>query len=353
MRRLLSTFALLLAAPLFAAVPWGEINRQPAAWYATPEARAIADSILSYQTPSGGWQKNTDMTVALPDADRIARDTHPDASKSAATIDNGGTTTQLRYLASVVTATGEKTYRDAFLRGLDYLLAAQYANGGWPQFFPLRKGYYSHITFNDDATRNVLEILRDVTDAKAPFAFVDEPRRIRSADALARGIACVLKCQIAVDGKLTVWAAQHDENTFAPAPARKFEPACFTAQESAGLVRFLMSLENPSPEIVASIQGAVVWFERTKLTGIRFARVKTPEGRDGIVTADPAAPPIWARFYELGTERPIFIGRDEVIHYSLTEIERERRGGYAWYDDRPAEILKKYPSWAARNKVAP
>ncbi len=330
---------------------WKALPKDPAV-LATPEALAIADNLLAYQYKSGGWPKNLAMEKPLTDADRAtlaARDESKPKSADAPTIDNGSTTSQIRFLAAVFTATGHERHRDAVLRGLDYLLAAQYPNGGWPQFFPLRKGYYSHITFNDDATRNVLEILRDTAAAKAPYAFVDEPRRIRAADAFKRGIECVLRCQIVVDGKPTVWSAQHDEVTFAPAAARKFEPACFTAQESAGLVRFLMSLEKPSPEIIAAVQGAVVWFERTKLTGLRFDRVKTPEGRDGIVTPDPAAPPLWARFYELGTERPIFIGRDEVIHYTLTEIERERRGGYAWYDDRPAEILKKYPSWLSRN----
>jgi PelA/Pel-15E family pectate lyase len=336
-------------------INWRNEPKDPAV-LATPEAVSIADNLLAYQYKSGGWPKNIAMEKALTDADRAAlalRDESKPTSENAPTIDNGSTTSQIRFLAAVFTATGHERHRDAVLRGLDYLFAAQYENGGWPQFFPLRKGYYSHITFNDDATRNVLEIMRDTAAAKAPYAFVDEARRIRAADALKRGIDCILRCQIVVDGKPTVWAAQHDEVTFAPAPARKFEPVCFTAQESAGLVRVLMSLENPSPEIVASVQGAVAWFERTQLTGLRFERVKTPEGRDGIVSADPAAPPIWARFYELGTERPIFIGRDEVIHYTLSEIERERRGGYAWYDDRPAEILKKYPSWARRYVLKP
>ncbi|MGC4071378.1 MAG: pectate lyase [Nibricoccus sp.] len=334
-------------------IDWKALPKDTAA-LATPQATAIADNLLAYQYKSGGWPKNVAMEKPLSDADRAtlaARDETKRDGEHTPTIDNGATTSQIRFLSAVFTATGHERHRDAALRGLDYLFAAQYPNGGWPQFFPLRKGYYTHITFNDDATRNVLEIVRDVAAGKAPYSFVDETRRTRAADALKRGIECVLRCQIVVDGKLTVWAAQHDENTFAPASARKFEPACFTAQESAGLVRFLMSIEEPSPAIVASVQGAVVWFERTKLTGIRFDRVKTPEGRDGIVTQDPNATPIWARFYELGTERPIFIGRDEVIHYNLTEIERERRGGYAWYDDRPAEILKKFPSWAARNKV--
>ena len=33
-----------------------------AAFYRTPEARRIADTVLSFQIPNGGWSKNLDMT---------------------------------------------------------------------------------------------------------------------------------------------------------------------------------------------------------------------------------------------------------------------------------------------------
>ena len=75
------------------------------------------------------------------------------------------------------TRRGEARYRASFLRGFDYLLAAEYPGGGWPQFFPLRAGYYSRITFNDNAMVNVLTVLRDAAAGNAPYAFVDEARR--------------------------------------------------------------------------------------------------------------------------------------------------------------------------------
>ena len=36
-----------------------------AAWYGTPEARHVADVIVSFQTPAGGWSKNLDMSGAV------------------------------------------------------------------------------------------------------------------------------------------------------------------------------------------------------------------------------------------------------------------------------------------------
>jgi PelA/Pel-15E family pectate lyase len=346
---LLGILALALtgAGVMPGAVRWNDIQRQPAAWYATAEARAVAASIILYQDPSGGWPKNTDMTVP-PSAEFLALK----PSARAPTIDNKGTTTQLTYLALVVTATGDPALRAAFERGFDYLLAAQYPGGGWPQFYPLMKGYYSHITYNDNALVNVLSVLREVARAKAPYAFVDEARRARAATAVEKAIDCILRTQVKQEGKLTAWCAQHDETTFAPAPARNFEPVSLSGSESVGLTRFLMGVEQPTPEIIAAVEGAVAWFQAVVIKGLRVENITGADGkRDRRAVADPAAPPVWARFYELGTNKPIYIGRDKVIRYDYNEIEQERRAGYSYLGNWPANLLAKdYPRWRAQNK---
>lgn len=88
-----------------------------------------------------------------------------------------------------------------------------------------------------------------------------------------------------------------------------------------------MSLEGPSSEVVAAIDAGLHWFETVKLTGIRETKV----GSEKVIVADKNAPPLWARFYEIGTNRPIFSGRDGVKKYDISEIEAERRNGYSWY----------------------
>jgi PelA/Pel-15E family pectate lyase len=196
-------------------------------------------------------------------------------------------------------------------------------------------------------------LMDDVAQEKEPFDSVDPERRERAAAAFAKGIECILKCQVVVDGQRTVWCAQHDENTFAPAPARAFEPVSLSGHESVGLVRCLMRVDNPSPEIVDAVRAAVKWFTDVKIEGIRVVTVETPEGRDRAVKVDPSAPPIWARFYEIGTNRPIFTGRSRVVHYRYDQIERERRMGYAYYGDWPEDLLgKEYRAWAERWGVA-
>jgi PelA/Pel-15E family pectate lyase len=162
-------------------------------------------------------------------------------------------------------------------------------------------------------------------------------------------VECILKTQVMQDGKLTVWCAQHDERTLAPAKARAYELPSLSGNESVGIVRFLMEIEHPSPEVVRAIEAAVAWFRASRIKGILVKAVAapgTPKGSDNIVIADPVAPGLWARFYELGTNRPIFCGRDSVVKYSMAEIEYERRNGYRWYVDRPAKLLDAdYPEW--------
>ncbi|HTO04085.1 MAG TPA: pectate lyase [Opitutus sp.] len=337
---------LFLPLALSGAVGWSEIPRQDASWYATDEARAIADALLLYQTGSGGWPKNTDMSHP-PSAEFLASTA---ADRRASTIDNGATTSPLHLLARVGSATSDPRHQSAVERGIDYLLAAQSPSGGWPQYYPRRDGYYSHITYNDDAMANVLELLRTVSRGEPPYQFIDDKRRANAASAIERGIRCILRTQIIQDGKLTVWCAQHDEATLAPAWARNFEPPSLSGHESVRLVRFLMMIEQPTPDIMAAIEGAVDWLRAHSISGLRLQTSVGPDGeRERLTVSDPAAPPLWARFYELGTNRPIFLGRDRIVRYHHNEIERERRNGYGYLGTWPARLIERdYPAWKAQ-----
>ncbi len=335
-------------------VTWSEVFRQSPEWYQTDEAARIGDQVILYQKVNGGFEKNVDMAWMLTHAEKqklIA--TQADVSET--TIDNRTTYPQVAYLGRLISASMKKSsppnnfpkYKEAFFKGLDYLLVSQYENGGWPQFYPLNKGYYTHITFNDDATIGVLRLLRDIAKKKDDYLFVDEDRRLKAEKAVERAIPMILKTQVEVNGKKTVWAAQYDENTLKPAKARAFEPVSLTSAESVGIVRFLMLDSTPSPAIIEAVDSAVKWFEANSVKGIRWER----KDGDTVVVADKAAPPIWARFYQIETMKPIFIGRDAVIKYDVSQIEAERRNGYAWYVESPRSLLADYPKW--KQKVSP
>jgi PelA/Pel-15E family pectate lyase len=332
-------------------VAWRDVFSQKPLWYQTDEAARIADQIILYQKENGGWEKNIDMASMLTKTEKAKLvATRSDVSET--TIDNRTTYTQVAFLGEIITASLAKQtppnnfpkYKEAFDRGLDYLLSSQYENGGFPQFFPLKAGYYTHITFNDDAMIGVLTLLRAIVKQDEDFKFVDEGRRLKAEKELEKAIPLILNLQVIVAGKKTVWAAQYDEHTLKPAWARKYEPPCLTAGESVGIVHFLMQ-EKQTPEIIEAIESAISWYRESQINGIRWVRT---DGQN-VVVKDRAAPPIWARFYEIETMRPIFLGRDSVIHYDVSEIEAERRNGYAWYVSSPVELLKKdYPKWKAK-----
>lgn len=305
---------------------------RPDEWYASTEALRIADNFVLYQRDSGGWPKNIDMAKPLDERDKATL--LKQKKNSDSTIDNGATFTQLSFLARVYTAQPHDRHRESFLKGFDFLLKAQYPNGGWPQFYPNATGYHKHITFNDNAMIGVMKLLRDVAGKKSAYAFVDEARRASAASAVEKGIECILKTQVVVNGRRTVWCAQHDEVTLAPAAARTFEVVSLSGGESVEIVRFLMSLKKPSPEVIDAIESAVAWF--------RQAELKDFEGKS-----------VWARFYEIGTNRPIFVGRDGVVKYDVNQIDKERRENYAWHVDGAAKLLSKdYPAWLNRGNAA-
>jgi PelA/Pel-15E family pectate lyase len=337
--------------PDWSLVSWSEVFKQKPLWYQTDEAARIADQLLIYQKENGGFEKNVDMALMLTQKEKEALNAKR-SDVSETTIDNRTTYPQVAYLGRIITASLLKSsppanlpkYKEAFNKGVDYLLASQYENGGFPQFYPLKKGYYSHITFNDDAMIGALKVLRDIANTKDDYKFVDEERRSKAARAVAKALPLILELQIEAGGKKTVWAAQYDELTLKPAAARKFEPVSLTAGESVNIVRFLMQ-EKPTPEVAAAIESAVDWYRRNKIVGFRWERIN---GENRLVK-DKSAPPIWARFYEIETMKPIFIGRDALIRYDVMQIEAERRNGYAWYVSEPNELLNEdYPRWRAR-----
>jgi len=313
----------------------------PAAWYASAEARSLADNIALWQRPSGGWTKGGVYTRP-PQSD----DDHHD-DWSSGTFDNDSTIYELRFLTLVITAGNAEpqaaAWRASFLRGLDYIFAAQYPNGGFPQIYPLVGGYHDAITFNDDAMVHILELLQDIADRNSGYAFVPADRAAIASERRARGVACVLATQLrGSDGRRTVWGQQHDALTLKPCAARNFEPASECSSESAGLVEFLLTIPHPSPEIIAAIDGAMAWFPTRAHRGVAWNRQATTGS--GLVERS-GAPDLWARFYEFDTGLPIFGERDRTIHYVVTELSGERRLGYGWYNSRAAALPARYAKW--------
>ena len=345
-----------------------------AEWYASMEAVAVADSAMRYQYPCGGWAKNHDWHVLESDAkmaERAAMLAQIARGESlGATIDNGATTHEMMLLAKVyVACKAAKTLKKkqlnaiktAFGKALEYLVEAQYDNGGWPQFYPLKPAnseghpfYSDHITFNDDAMVNVMKLLREIFEDKEPYNALElsQTQKQQAREAFYKGVQCILDCQIRKDGVLTVWCQQHDEHTLLPAPARAYELASFTgSHETATILKLLMSLPEPSDSVVQAVTAAVVWLQGHALRDMKVEQFTNAEGRRDRRLVHAFGQNIWARYYDLQTEEPYVCDRDGIPQPSLEYIGYERRNGYGWYGTQPQEIIDRYQAWM--NRIRP
>jgi len=328
-----------------------------AAWYGSLDARAIAATIVSFQTPSGGWSKNQDRTGPprrrgqryANDAESMQLDPgnfdvpHDRFWTYVGTLDNGATTTEMRFLARVQARLPGKdgdVYRASITKAIAYLLTSQYPNGGWPQVYPLEGGYHDGITFNDNAVAEAAMILQDIAEGRADFAFVSDDLRRQAGAASARVIRPILDAQVVVDGKKTIWPQQVDAMTLHPISARNYEMPSLAAAESAEVLLFLMRQPDPTPEIRSAVDAGIAWLKAHAIYGKAFTKVSDAEGRKLI--DKPGAGPLWSRDYDIRTGKPIFGDRDKTIHDDVNEISKGRRSGYSWYNAAPQKAISAH-----------
>ncbi len=324
--------------------------KHPAAWFAGPEAKGIADNIVSFQTPAGGWGKNQDRSG--PPRQRgqswvIGDHGSADAEASyVGTIDNNATIDEIRFLAAYQQAhpgADGEPYRAALGRGLTYLIQMQMPNGGYPQVFPLEGGYHDAVTFNDDALAQVGELLRDAGSGSGGFAALGVQQRAAANSAYDRLIALVLRTQIVAGGKLAGWGQQYDALALTPTGARNFEPISLSTGESSGVLLLLMGDPAPGMAMRRAIESGVGWLRATALADKAWKKVEGEKAKHLITS--PGADPLWPRYIDIKTGQALFGDRDRSIHDVVTDLSPERQNGYAWYVTTPGKALKAFEKW--------
>ena len=316
-----------------------------------------AENILLWQRNNGGWPKEPHNSFNGYDRQQTPEEIQEAMNKKAftdTTIDNNHTTGEVRILLEAYKNTNNIDYLVAAVKGVEYLFTAQYANGGWPQYYPLRNNYSRHITFNDNAMYNVMMLMKDIYTSQANTQYFPEAFKETAKNSFYKGIEVIVNTQNLIDGIRTAWCAQHHASTLEPVKARDYELISNSGSESVGVVRVLMSVENPSQNIIEAVKAAVSWFNSVKLLNITTQRItdsSQPTGEDVIVVNSPGDV-IWGRFYDLETNQPFFCGRDGVKKSSLSEIDNERRTGYAWYGVWPKNLLNyEFQNWKEKNNI--
>lgn len=276
------------------------MGQMPAEWYGSAEAQQIADIVIAVQKTNGGWMKNDQLhKLSSSEYQRLLNE-----KSGRSCLDNVATTQEMRFLAKVWKATGNDTYRQAFLRGLQMIQTAQKGCGGWSQYVPLSNdnGYQDYITFNDDLMVNVLNLLRDIYHNQGDFAgIVDADARTWCEQAFARGVQCILDCQVVIDGTYSAWCAQHDTvPPYLPTEGRPHELPSISGYESANLLSFLMTIDEPSDELKQRITAAITWLDSHKIPNHAVEDYTNAAGQKDRRIIEKTGTHLWARFIQIG-----------------------------------------------------
>ena len=306
--------------------------------------KTLADNIITWQMPHGGWYKNDKSVYAAPWNGTAPRSGWTGAnSVELGTIDNNATVTEMMLLADVYKRSGDTKYRDSARKGMDFLFTMQVASGGFPQVYPARAGtlYSNYVTFNDNAMARVLILLDQTSKQVAPLDgdLFTADQQAKLAPAIARAVDYILKAQIVQAGAKTVWCAQHDPVSYVPKGARSYELPSKSGQESVGVITFLMT-QPQTPEIKAAVQAAIAWYKSDNVKVADTAYVSRASGStDDMYDPIQARPgsTMWYRFYDLDQDVGFFSGRLPSDNppgvgkqYDIMKIEPERRYGYNW-----------------------
>lgn len=272
----------------------------PATWYGSEEAQQIADIVLEVQKNSGGWMKNDELhRLSASDYQRLIKE-----KGAHSCLDNYATTQEMRFLARVYAYTGEERFQQGFLRGLNLILNVQKGCGGWSQYWPLSGGgsYQDHITFNDDLMTNVMKMLRDIYMEQGDFEDICDAATLqRCRTAFDRGLDCILNCQIDDNGTLSAWCAQHDTIApYYPMEGRPHELPSISGYESANLLSFLMTIDNPSPRLWNAITSAVTWLDQHKIPNCKIQDYTNAKGQPDRRIVTSQGNHLWGRFIQIG-----------------------------------------------------
>ncbi|MCR2807386.1 pectate lyase [Paenibacillus soyae] len=302
-----------------------------------------ADNMVSWQMEHGGFSKAIDYSKPWDGKSKRSEWQGPNG-EDLGMIDNDATVKELQFLAQIYQETGDAAYKEAILKGFEFLFLLQTDTGGFPQVYPKRGNpgdnvqYSNAVTFNDNAMINVLDLMEDAAERSYPFGgdLISDELAAKLRTSMADGLNYILKAQIQVDGQLQGWGAQHDPVTYEAVGARAYEHASLSGSEAVGIVRYLMARPDQTPEIKRAIQAALAWFDEVKLEGIRYVSADP----NGVYFVEDPNTTSWYRFYEIGTNEPIFSGRDGVKKRTIQEIEQERRDGYSWGGNYAEQLLE-------------
>lgn len=243
------------------------------------------------QRSEGGWDHRVVVTHMKPGT------AMPERMSGRCTLDDDITQGALKFLMNLDRTVDEPWLDDSIQLGMRFMMESQFDNGAWPQWYPLIGGYHDYYTFNDNTINDCITFMMNA------HRMYGDSRYLRTVE---KGGDFIIASQIQPPQQ--GWAQQYSHD-MQPAWARAFEPPGVCSAVTARNIRSLVDIYHYTrdPRYLEPIPAAIDWLERSKI-----------------------GDNLWARLYELGTNRPIYGDRDNKVHYTIEEISEERRKGYSW-----------------------
>lgn len=320
-------------------------------------ARAAARALVRGQLCSGGWDYSIEFDPARRQRYAYRADQRcAEGLTGITTLDDNVTQACIRVLMRVDRALQFKdaAVHEAAQYALDKLIEVQYPIGAWPQRyerpadpakFPVvahasypdkwewkwpGADYRSHYTFNDNSISDVIDVMLEAT------RIYDNNRYLAAAE---RGGQFILRAQL--PDPQPAWAQQYDAQLH-PAWARQFEPPSVTGGESIGIMRTLMVLyrETGNRKYLDPIARALAYFQRSLV----------PRTSAEIFQRIPAGDPVLARFYELKTNKPLYVTKGTMIN--AAGLGSKRPDGYE-LSYSPDSVITHYSVLVSGRDLAP
>jgi PelA/Pel-15E family pectate lyase len=289
----------------------------------------VASALIYGQLKSGGWTNCIDFD---PTGARVAQYRNGRGSgKNNSSLDDGQTQSAIRFLIQADAAFEFKNagIHEATLLALDALLAAQFPSGGFPQVWsgPVSKqpvvqasypehdyrtegrvkNYWDMPTLNDNVCVHVAHALRDAYHVYQEERYLDAIKKLGDFLLLAQ-----------MPEPQPAWAQQYNYQ-MQPIWARRFEPPAIAGHESQSIVGLLIDIAEITKDskYLKTLPAAIAYLRRSTLA-------------DGQI----------ARYYELETNRPLYMHRDG-DKYSLTFDDGNLPAHYSWKTKSQADRLQK------------
>jgi hypothetical protein len=311
------------------------------AWEATKDryyldaARDTAYALVNGQLCTGGWDYFIEFDPAKRKeyVYRVDGPCEGRQGRGMTNLDDNTTQANIRLLMRVDRELNFKDPKihEAALFALDMLLKSQYPNGAWPQRFnrlPDMSGhtvkrasypeswprtwpgdvYQGHYTFNDNSIADNIDTLLEA------HRIYNDRRYLAAAE--KGGDFCILA---QMPDPQPGWAQQYDRDMH-PAWARRFEPPSVTGGESQSVMKILLVLyrETGNKKYLEPLPRALAYYRKSLLPPVTGTPSEIRR------RACPGNTPCLARYFELKTNRPLYITKGTRINV--------KGGGTTWLD---------------------